>query len=227
MNQTWTDGFVTSFRDIWAGVADFIPSFVGAIVLFIVGVLVAGIVGKAITQVFKAAKLDALLSKFGVDRYLSRAGVTLNSAHFLGELVKWFFVVIVLVQSLTILKLFAVTTFLKNVLSYLPNVFVAVFVLLTGLILGDFIDRVVTGASKMVNVAKSKLLGSAARTAIWVFAVLVALYHLGIAAVFSEMVFNGIVIALALAFGLAFGLGGVEHASEFIGQIKKDIKDRA
>lgn len=226
MNQTWTDGFVTSFRDIWAGVADFIPSFVGAIVLFIVGVLVAGIVGKAITQVFKVAKLDALLSKLGIERYLSRAGISLNSPHFIGEVVKWFFIVIVLVQSLTLVKLFAVTNFLKSILNYLPNVFIAVFVLITGLILGDFIDRVVTGASQMVNIAKSKLLGSAARTAIWVFAVLIALYHLGIAAVFSEMVFNGIVIALALAFGLAFGLGGVEHASEFIGNIKKEIKDR-
>jgi hypothetical protein len=226
MNQTWTESFVASFRDIWAGVAGFIPSFVGAIVLFIVGVLVAGIVGKAVAQIFKVAKLDALLSKLGVERYLNRAGINLNSPHFIGEVVKWFFVVIVLVQSLTLVKLFAVTNFLKSVLNYLPNVFIAVFVLITGLILGDFIDRVVTGASQMVNIAKSKLLGSAARTAIWVFAVLVALYHLGIAAVFSEMVFNGIVIALALAFGLAFGLGGVEHASEFIGNLKKEIKDR-
>jgi hypothetical protein len=227
MNQTWTDSFVVSFRDIWAGVADFIPTFVGAIVLFIVGVLVAGIVGKAIEQIFKVAKLDALLSKIGAERYLSRAGIALNSPYFLGELVKWFFVVIVLVQSLTILKLFAVTAFLKSILNFLPNVFIATFVLITGLLLGDFVDRVVTGASKMVNLAKSKMLGTAARTAIWVFAVLVALYHLGIGAVFSELVFTGIVTALALAFGLAFGLGGVEHASEFIANIKKDIKDRA
>lgn len=226
MISSWGYNFIASSQSIWDGFIEFVPLLVGAAVLLIVGCLVAHLVGKAVEQVVGLLKLDRLIEKLSADKYFSRAGIKLNVGGFVGAVVKWFIVVVVLIQSLDILKLTEVTSFLRNVLAYLPSVFVAVIILFAGLFIGEFVDRVVVGASKAAQLGRSRLLGTASRWAIWVFAGLVALYHLGIGAVFSESILNGFVIGIAIAFGLAFGLGGQQHASDLITRIRREASEK-
>ena len=227
--NTWTsvwDGFAASFNNAWSGVANFTPRFIGAVVLLIIGVLIADLIGKALAQVIRATRVDNVVRKAGTENFFNRAGLRIDIGKFIGMLVKWFLIVVVLIQTLQILQLNAVTLFLQSVLNYLPQVIVAVLILLAGLVIGEFMDKVVSTGSRAAQLGKPVFLGTATKWAIWIFTILVALYQLGIATLLSETVLNGIVIAISLAVGLAFGLGGQQHASEVIGKVRQEIADR-
>jgi small-conductance mechanosensitive channel len=112
---TWGDVLKASFQEVWFGVANFIPSFLAAVILFLVGWLIAVILGRLVAQVIKAIKLDVALRGAGFDKVVERGGFALNSGEFLGALVKWFFIVVSLVAALGILGLNAVTSYLSAV----------------------------------------------------------------------------------------------------------------
>ena len=133
---TWGDVLKASFQDMWIGVANFIPSFLAAVILFIVGWLIAVILGRLVAQLIRTIKLDVALRGAGFDKVVEKAGMQLNSGNFLGGLVKWFIIVATFVASLEILGLKTVTAYLSEVvLGYLPQVIVAALILLiSGLI---------------------------------------------------------------------------------------------
>jgi Conserved TM helix len=224
--DSFTSGFVSSWAEVWNGFAYYTPKLIGAIILLVIGLLVAGLLDQVVTQIFRALKLDSVVRKAGAEHYFSRAGVRLDVGKFLGSVVKWFVILVVVIQSLGILGLDAVKIFLSNILNYLPQVFVAVLILIAGAIIASALEKTVVGAAKAAGLGKIHLLGAVTRWSIWVFTIIVALYQLGIAAVFSETVFTAIVAALAIAFGLAFGLGGQQAAAEIIDSIRHNISER-
>jgi hypothetical protein len=111
-------------------------------------------------------------------------------------------------------------------LTYLPQVIVAVFILIAAAIIGEAMQRLVTHSAKAVSVRSANLLGTATRWAIWIFAILVALAQLGIGQPFLYTLFTGVVVAIALAVGLSFGLGGQAMAAEILSKIKGEVSDR-
>ncbi len=144
---------------------------------------------------------------------------------FLGFLVKWFFIIVALVASFDVLHLTEVTVFLRTVvLGYLPQVIIAVLILLVAAVLADAIQKVVAGAARSARLRSANLLGTIARWAIWIFAILAALDHLQVANDFIQPLFTGVVVALALAFGLAFGLGGQEAAARAIEKLREEVR---
>jgi len=149
---------------------------------------------------------------------------SLNSGAFLGMLVKWFFILVFLVAALEVLGLTQVTMFLTAVvLGYLPRVIVAVLILLVAAVIAEAAQRLVAGSARAANMRSANFLGSIARWAIWIFAILAALDQLGVTP-FVQTLFTGVVVALALAFGLSFGLGGQQAASRFIDKMQSEIK---
>lgn len=226
MLNTWRTEFVASFNEIWIGVANYIPKILIAVIIFIIGAIVASLIGQLVTHIIRAIKVDALVRRTNVDTYFSRAGFKLDIAAFLGALVKWFIIIVFLVSSLDTLGLTAVNDFLRGVLNYIPNVLVAVLIAFTGLIIGEFLEKIVTGSARAAELGKAGFLGIVTRWVVWIFAILVALYQLRIATLFSEAVLNGFVIALAIAFGLAFGLGGQQAASDVIDRLRREIHDK-
>lgn len=225
MLNTFLDSLMSSFSTVWGGVAAFVPRFVLAFLLIAIGAWLADVIGKAVAQIVTAIKLDHAFRKIGVEEYTRRAGISLNTGAFLGTLVKWFLVVGFLLQALEVLGLSTVGVFLSNVVSYLPQVAVAVLVLLAGLVIGELVEAVVCAFARLASLGRATLLGSASRWAVWVFSVLVALYQFGLTSVFSDMVLNGLVMALALATGLAFGLGGQSAASQFLARLRTEMTD--
>lgn len=219
--------FSAPLTGIWAGVADFVPRFVFALVIFIVGCIVASFVKKLIAHIIKAIKLDSLLATAQVDALLKRADLNLDSGKFLGTLVQWFVVVVFLVASLNVLGLAQVNEFfLAVVVNYLPRVIVAVLMLIVGVLVADFMGKVVVGGAKASNVMQANLLGSLTRWSIWIFALLVALQQVGIAGQLIQTIFLGLVVAVSLAVGLAFGLGGQDAAAKAIDRIRQEIASR-
>src|SRR3989344_1832767 len=210
--QTWGDVITTSFQELWGGVVSFVPQLIIALVVFIVGWVIAVALGKIISQVVKTLRVDSALGALGAEAPLSRAGLRLDSGAFVGGLVRWF------------LGLGQVTEFLRSVvLTYIPQVIVAAFILLAAALLADFTRRVVVSGAKAADLPSAGFLGGVAKWAIWLFAILAALFQLGIAGVFIQTLFTAFVAMLAIAGGLAFGLGGKEAASRFLEKLRSDI----
>ncbi len=227
MMNSWTMELNHSFNSLWDGVIMFLPDLIVAILIVVIGWVVGALLGRLVSQVIKSVRIDEALRKAGVDDTLRRGGIQLNSGHFLGGLVKWFVIVVFVVAAFDVLGLSQVNQFLSSVvLYYLPNVIVAVLVLLLAAVIGDVMQKVVVTSARAAEFRSSNLVGAVTKWAIWIFGLLVALSQLGIAAPFIQTVFTGVVVALSLALGLAFGLGGQDAAARFIEKTRNEITHR-
>lgn len=224
--NTWAEVLSQSFQNIFAGLIDFIPNLVVAIVIFIVGWLVGVGLGRVVAQIVNSLRVDQALKSTGIENVLSRAGFELNSGKFLGFLVEWFFIIVFLVASLDVLHLTTVNLFISDiVLSYLPQVIVAVLILLVAAVVAQAAESVVVGSAKAASLHAAGFLGKVARYSIWIFAILAALAQLNVATAFVQTLFTGVVIAVSLAIGLSFGLGGQAAAARYIENLRSEIKD--
>ncbi len=215
--QIWGGVFSESLLTLWYGFMSFIPSLLGAIILFILGWVLGAIIGKAVSQIVTALKVDNLFKSAGADTFMERAGLRLNVGKFFGELVKWFIIIVFLMASLQIIGLTQVNDFLREaVLYYLPKVIVASLILVIATVIADAMHKLVNASAKAVNIRSANMLASITRYAIWIFAFIIALSELGIATAFMQILFTGFIAALAIGLGLAFGLGGREAAARTI-----------
>lgn len=222
--QTWADVLTQSFYNLGAGIVQFIPNVIVAIIIFLLGWLIGAALGKIVDQIVKSIKLDDGLKATGLNDAVMRAGFTLDSGAFLGGLVKWFFIIVFLVASLQVLGLTQVNMFLQTVvLAYLPQVIVAVLMLLVGAVVAEVAKDVVTGAAKAAGIHGAGFTGSVAKWAVWIFTILAALAQLQVATAFVQTLFTGVVIAVSLAVGLAFGLGGQDAAARYIEKMKNEM----
>lgn len=223
---TWADVLSQSFQNLFSGVVLFIPNLIVAIIIFIVGWLIGVGLGRVVKQIVDALRIDNALRSTGLERVLARAGFELSSGKFLGFLVEWFFIIVFLVASLDVLNLKTVNLFISDVvLGYLPQVIVAVLILLVAAVVAEAAERVVVGSAKAASLHSAGFLGKVARYAIWIFALLAALAQLNVATAFVQTLFTGIVIAASLAVGLAFGLGGQGAAARYIDRLQSEIKN--
>ncbi len=226
--QTWADVLTASFQNLWYGVVATIPNIIVAVIIFVVGWLIGAALGKVVEQVIRSLKLDLALKNTGLNTVVERAGFSLNSGMFLGLLVQWFIIIGFLVAALDVLGLNQVNAFLSQVvLGYLPQVIVAVLFILVGALLAELARDVVTGAARAAEVKSAGFAGSVAKWAIWIFAILAALDQLQVASAFVQTLFTGIVVAIALALGLSFGLGGQEAAARYIERIRGEMNHKS
>ncbi|MBI4088639.1 hypothetical protein HY415_00930 [Candidatus Kaiserbacteria bacterium] len=223
---TWADVLSQSFQNLFYGLVAFIPNLVVAVVIFIVGWLVGVGLGRVVEQIIGSLRLDQALKSTGLERLMSRAGFELNSGKFLGVLVRWFFIIVFLVAALDVLHLATVNLFISDVvLGYLPQVIVAVLILLVAAVVAEVAERVVVGSAKAASLHAAGFLGKVTRYAIWVFAILAALTQLNVATGLIQALFQGIIIAASLAIGLAFGLGGQSSAARYLERLQSEIRD--
>jgi hypothetical protein len=211
---------------IWLSVIGFLPTFLAALIVFIAGWLIAIFFGKLANKFIKAIKLDGLLIRLGVERALTKAKMKLDSGKFFEELVKWFFIIVFLMAATDILGLSQVTLFLSTILLYLPNVIVAAIVLLGAAIISNFMYKVVKASANAAGLASASAVGTVTRWAILIFGLIIALSQLGIAAGLMQTLWIGIVAMLAIAGGLAFGLGGKDLATKTLEKIKQDLNEK-
>jgi hypothetical protein len=222
---TWADVLSQSFQNLFYGLVAFIPNLVVAVIIFIIGWLIGAGLGRVVAQIVNSLRVDQALKSTGIERLLSRAGFELSSGKFLGFLVKWFFIIVFLVASLDVLHLTAVDAFISDVvLGYLPQVIVAVLILLVAAVVAESAERVVSGSARAAGLHSAGFLGKVAHYAIWIFAILAALAQLNVATEFVQTLFTGVVIAVSLAVGLAFGLGGQGAAQRYIEELQSEIK---
>jgi len=222
--QTWTDVLISSLQNLWIQVIDFLPSLIGALVVFIIGLAVASGLASLVEKLIAAVKLDNFLRKVGVEEYTKRANLELNSGHFLGQVVYWFLVLVFFSAAADILKFYVLSNFIRDILVYLPNLVVAVLVMVVALVSANIIRKIVKASVMSAKVGSEKFLSSASWWVIVVFGLLISLNQLGVAVAIINTVITGLIAMLALAGGLAFGLGGKEYASHLLAKMKDGLE---
>lgn len=223
----WGTQLSGAFTGIGAQAISFLAQLVLAIVIFIAGWVVGSVLGEVVAKIVKALRIDSILESAGARGLLDKAGFNLNTGAFLGGLVKWYIIIVFLVAALNVLRLEAVNAFLTNVvLGYIPQVIVATLILVVAAVLADLSQKVLSGGARALDSKQAGFVGGVARWAIWIVAILAALNQLGIAGGMMQTLFTGLVAMLAIAGGLAFGLGGKDAASNYIEKLRGDISNR-
>ncbi|OGZ35852.1 MAG: hypothetical protein A3A94_01720 [Candidatus Portnoybacteria bacterium RIFCSPLOWO2_01_FULL_43_11] len=223
---TWGEVITDSLQTLWMGFIGFLPNLLGALIVFIIGWIISAALGKLAAQVINILRIDQILEKIGFKNALDRAGLKLNSGKFIGELIKWFLIIVFLMAAVDILGLDQVTEFLKRVLFYIPQIIVAVLILLAAVMVANFLQKLVKASVEAADLQSANFLGVVTKWAVLVFAILAALLQLGIAPGLIQTLFMGLVGALALGAGLAFGLGGKDLASQLLTKIKNEISGK-
>jgi len=223
--QNWGTVFTQSLQGVWIGVINFVPGLVIALIIFAIGWVLATLVEKLVESLFKALKIDAALKSAGFEEVVKRAGHNLNSGLFVGALVKWFIIIVFLMASFDVLGLAQVNQFLQEVVNYLPQVIVAVLILMVAVVVANAMQRLVVASAKAGGIMSAELLGRITKWAIWIFALLTALFNLGVAPGLIQTVVTAIFAGAALALGLAFGLGGKETAQKLIEKTTHTISE--
>jgi hypothetical protein len=224
--ETWGEAITMSLIGLWDRFINFVPSLVGAILVFVAGWIIAVTLGKVVERLVKTLKVDQAFAKIGWNAKLAETGISPDVSSFLGGLVKWFLVLVFLMASTDILGFSQVTAFLDSIVLYLPNVVVAVIILAIAVLLANFVYGVVKGSTKAAGVMSATLLATISKWAILVFGILAALVQLGIATSLVSTIFIGLVAMVSLAGGLAFGLGGKDEAALILKKIREEISER-
>lgn len=224
--QGWTEVLFGSLQGVWVGVVNFIPSLVGAIILIIVGLIVASALKTLVEKIIGAMKLDSLLKKMGLEQYFERAGFHINSGRFLGLLVYWFLVIVFFLAVADILGLYGISLFLRDVIAYIPNIVVAVLIMVAAVLLANFLRSLIRGSIASAKLHSSKFIGTFAWWVVVIFGFLAALMQIGIAASIINTLITGLIAMLAIAGGIAFGLGGKDYAAYLIDKLRNQTEER-
>ena len=207
------DTLMASFRDAFSMILSAIPRIIAFIIIVAIGWFVSSLVAKAITGLLRAIRFEELMQKSGLADFMNKMGTGIDSVGIVAGVVKWIVRVVVLLVAFDTLGLPAVSDVMRQLLLWLPNLVVAIFVLFIGGIAARALGNIVRGATAEGGFANPETLSNVARTAVWSFAVVIAINQLGIATNLINTLFTGFVGALAIALGLAFGLGGRDLAS--------------
>ena len=216
--STWGDSIFLALSNALNSFLAAIPQVIGALLIVIIGWVIAGILARITTEFLRRVGADRLFAEHGAPVYGSQSQQYKPSI-VAGELVKWLIRIIFLVAAANVLGLTQVSDLLNQVLLWIPNLIVAAIILLLAPVIARFVRGAIEVGAGEMGFANAALLGRIAEIAIIAFAVVIAVNQIGIAANLVNTLFIGLVGAVALAFGLAFGLGGREVA----GEITRDL----
>lgn len=224
---TFGAAMMTSLAAAMATLFAAIPKILAFVVILVIGWFVASLIAKAVAALLRTVKFDELSQRAGFTGFVKKMGVDTDASGFLANVAKWFIRLIVLVVAFDALGLPAVSDVLRQVLLWLPNLVVAMVVLVVGGLLAGAAGKLVRGATAQGGFSNPDMLAKIATTAVWIFAIIVAINQLGIATTLVNTLVMATVGALALAFGLAFGLGGKETAGEMVSEWRQSAKEAA
>jgi hypothetical protein len=194
----------------------FLPELIGAIIIFVVGWIIARLVKVGVEKLLRLIRFDTATEKTGVNKFLKKGEIVKAPSEIVGTLVYWFIMILVLIASLDALGLPIVSDMLNSIFLYIPNVVAAIIVLVLGILLGSLLAAVVRTAASNAGLKNAEGLGKLALYAIVFFSGAIALIQLGIGEEVVASAFGLVFGAAALALALAFGLGGRDVAAEYL-----------
>lgn len=213
------DTLISSINQGFLAAGSFVPNFIAGVIILLIGIILASLVKRILLQVFEMLKIESFLQRYGVPE----AKKEFNWSNILSEIARWFVIIIFLIPTAGVWGLPQITTVLNTFLLYLPNVFVAAIIGLVGLVFSRLAHDVVLASTRGVSPDGSRTIASVTRWAIVVFVTLAVLNQLGVAQDLVRILFTGFVAMIAIAGGIAFGLGGQDTARAILDAIRKRI----
>lgn len=228
--MTYNEWFMLIIQPFLQGLIVFIANLILAIIVFVIGYLIATGIGKIITEILRSVRFNKLFEKEGWTKALERANISVNPAEFIGAIFKWVFVITSLLIAVDILKLAQFGSVLTQVLNYLPNVVVAALIFVVAVIISDIIEKVIRVSVERMKVGYGHVVSSIVKWSIWVFTIFLILDQLLpssdlIKTLYMAIVW-GIVGTVSLGVALAIGLGGKDTAAQIIGDMKRKMDQR-
>ena len=217
----WENLIVEPVREMLTRIMAYLPVLLGALVILIVGWIVAKIIKSIVNGALKVIRFDTLADKAGISEILQKGKLKITARQVVSGLVYWLVIIMVLVMAVNALGLSNASDVLASLFAYVPQVIAALLVLVVAMFLANFVSGIVQIAAGNAKLPKPDLLAGISRWAIMIFAVTIALAQLGIAALFVTTTFNIVLGGIVLALALAFGLGGKDAAARYLDELKQ------
>lgn len=208
-------------REMLTKVVSYLPTLLGALLILVVGWVVAKTLRRIVNRLLKVTRFDKLADKAGISDILIKGGLDTSAVEVMSGLVYWLVLIMVLVMVVNALGLPQASTVLESLFAYIPNVIAALFVLVVGMFLANFVSGIVRTAAGNAYLPRPELFAGVSRWAIIIFAGTISLKELGIATLLVTTTFNIILGGVCLALALAFGLGGKDAAAGYLEELKK------
>ncbi|GDX61962.1 hypothetical protein LBMAG33_2720 [Candidatus Levyibacteriota bacterium] len=208
---------MSSFSNSFSMMFLFLPKFIAGVIILVVGVIIASIVRQLAAEMLKTLKVEAFLNKYNVPEARSEFSWT----NILTEIIRWFVVIIFLIPTADLWGMPQIFTVLNTFFIYLPNVFVSAVIALVGFVFAKLSHNIILASVHNVTPETARTIANISRWAINVFIFLVVLNQLGVATELVRIIFTGFVAMLAIAGGLAFGLGGQSTARDILEELRK------
>jgi small-conductance mechanosensitive channel len=220
----WTTAVSDSWQLIWERFVNFLPNLIGATLILVIGWIVGMLVALIIDRLFRIIGLQTLFEKAKVEDVLKKGNLDKDATALLSGVGKWIVYLVSFIAAANTLKLPDVARFLDMILAYVPSVVAAGAILLLGMVLAYFLANVVKGSLAAAGFSMAETVSVVVRYAIIIFTILAVLSQLGLAESLIRTMFIGLVAFLAIAGGLAFGLGGKDTAQDFLEKLRKELK---
>ncbi len=212
----WGAALTTSLATALSLFLGAIPRIIGFLIILVIGWIISGLLASAVAALLRAVKFNVLAQRSGFQGFIHNMGLRTDPSGLLADIVKWFVRLIVLVVAFDALGLPAVSAVLQQFLLWIPNLVVAVVILVIAGLAANALGDLIRGATAQAGFSNPDLLATITRVAVWAFGIVVAVNQIGIAQTLVNTLFMGFVGALALAAGLAFGLGGRDTAGQIV-----------
>lgn len=215
-----SETLLASLNSAVLGISLFVPKFFAGLVILLIGIIISSILKRVLIEIFRTLRVETFLRKYGVPEMREEFTWT----NVLSEIVRWFVIVVFLIPTAEVWGLPRITSVLNEFLLYLPNVFVAAVIALVGFVFARLTHDVILVSTKGVDAETAATIASVARWAINTFVVLAVLSQLGVATDLIRILFTGFVAMLAVAGGIAFGLGGQSAAKDVVEGLRRRLK---
>lgn len=212
--------FLESSQQFLNEIAIALPKIIGAMLILLLGWIIAKLLKKAIVKLLLLVRLNTLSEKVGIEKFLKQGGLQKTAVDLIGSLFYWIIMLTVILAVFNSLQLNSAQDLFNSIILFIPNIIVALVILLFGLYAAKFIATVLSSSLKNMNDKTAEIIEKIAYFSIVIFTVFLVLGQLKIA---QDIITNAFILvfgAICLAFGLAFGLGGKESAAEVLKNIK-------
>ena len=218
------NSFTLATNQVMVGIVSFLPNILGAVVLFIIGWILADWLKTLTIKVVNITKLGSVFKNPAVTDFLKNAQVSQKIEDIIGEIVKWLIITLFFVASINVLGITAISLFLNGIIAGIPTLIAAVITLAIGVFVAGFLEKMVKGSLGSGDPSMSRLIGKVVSYAIMTFFILAALSQLGIATFFINTLFVGFILAIALALGIGLGLGSKDLIKKLLEDWYKKIE---
>ncbi len=224
--MNWNMVVMDSVREILTRVGVFIPRLIGVLLILVIGWLIAKLIETVIVRVLKLVRLDTLSERSGTSNFLAKGGIKYTLSELLGVLIYWLMMLIVFMTALNALQWTVAAELLNKVVAFIPNIIVAIFVLVIGMFVSAVLAGIVRTAASNAGIKQARLLGQITQAVVVIFAAVIALEQLNIGKIIIASAVQIVLAALGLGLAIAFGVGCKDIAGKYVSDLIKKLREK-